>query len=79
MDGYKGLHKYTHCINIICLNAASVGEGHLKARSDGGDCNVDPTEAAGTGRLKSAPSRGLARIQHYGLTISDSVCPVKNA
>lgn len=43
-------------------NAASVGEGHLKAGSDGGDCNVDPTEAAGTGRLKNSPSCGLDTI-----------------
>lgn len=29
----------------------SAGEGHLKTRSDGGDCNVDTTEAAGAGGL----------------------------
>lgn len=31
----------------------SAGQGHLETRSDGGDCNVDTTEAAGTGGLES--------------------------
>lgn len=38
----------------------SAGQGHLKARSDGGDCHVDTTEAAGTERLKSRPHSDLA-------------------
>ena len=33
--------------------AVSVGQGHLETRGDGGDCDVDTTEAIGTGRLKS--------------------------
>lgn len=35
------------------LYVVSAGQGHLETRSDGGDCNVDATEAVGTGRLKS--------------------------
>lgn len=58
----KGPIKKAHLHLYYLPNAASVGEGHLKARSDGGDCHVDATEAAGTGRLKNAPSCGLARI-----------------
>lgn len=42
------------------LYAVSVGQGHLETRSDGGDCNVDTTEAFGTGRLKSIPNFDLA-------------------
>ena len=34
----------------------SAGQGHLETRSDGGDCNVDATEAAGTGGLDSPNS-----------------------
>lgn len=47
--------------HISLPNVASVGEGHLKARSDGGDSNVDTTEAAGAGRLRSTPNCGLAK------------------
>lgn len=42
------------------LHHVSVGQGHLEARSDGGDCHVDTTEAAGTERLKSRPHCDLA-------------------
>lgn len=38
----------------------SVGQGHLEARSDGGDCHIDTTKAAGTERLKSRPHCDLA-------------------
>lgn len=38
---------------MLLIYVVSVGEGHLKTRGDGGDCNVDATEALGTGGLKS--------------------------
>lgn len=47
--------------HISLPNVASVGEGHLKARGDGGDSDVDTTEAVGAGRLKSTPNCGLTK------------------
>lgn len=49
-----------YAISNSPLHVVSVGQGHLETRSDGGDCNVDTTEAVGTGRLKSFPNCDLA-------------------
>lgn len=50
---YMQYVQFTVC---CCL----IGKGHLEARSDGGDCHVDTTKAAGTEKLKSTPNFGLA-------------------
>lgn len=52
------------------LNTVSVGEGHLETRSDGGDCNVDTTEAVGTGGLKSIPKCDIATKLSSQLSMS---------
>lgn len=47
--------------SFFCLFAA--GQGYLKTRSDGGDCNVDTTEAVGTRELRRHKLKYLTKIK----------------
>lgn len=40
------------CGFVFLTMALSIGERHPKARSDGGNCNADTTEAFGTRELE---------------------------
>lgn len=57
------------------LYAHWVGQGHLETRSDGGDCDVDATEAVGTGRLKStARGHNQAAMSTTDQLFKDRLC-----